>query len=75
MPHLALRMLGIGETTGALEELFSDIAEFLEAEVAERIHLLTTAVEPAIMILMGSVVGFIVIAMYLPVFRIAGTVG
>ena len=75
MPYLALRMLGVGEATGALEELFSDIAEFLEAEVAERIHLLTTAVEPAIMILMGGIVGFIIIAMYLPVFRIAGTVG
>lgn len=75
MPHLALRMLGIGEATGALEEMFADIAEFLEAEVAERIQLLTTAVEPAIMILMGGIVGFIIIAMYLPVFRIAGTVG
>jgi type IV pilus assembly protein PilC len=75
MPHLALRMLGVGEATGALEELFSDIAEYLEAEVEERLHLLTTAVEPAIMVLMGAVVGSIIIAMYLPVFRLAGTVG
>lgn len=75
MPLLALRMLGVGEATGALEELFGDIAEYLEAEVEERLHLLTTAIEPAIMILMGGVVGCIIIAMYLPVFRIAGTVG
>lgn len=75
MPHLVLRMLGIGEATGALEELFSDSAEYLEAEVEERLHLLTTAIEPAIMLLMGVIVGGIIVAMYLPIFKIAGTVG
>ncbi|CAH2031334.1 type II secretion system F family protein [Trichlorobacter ammonificans] len=75
MPLLALRMLGVGEATGALEELFTDIADYLESEVEERLRLLTTAVEPAIMILMGAVVGGIIIAMYLPIFKIAGTVG
>lgn len=75
MPPLALRMLGVGEATGALEEMLGEIADYLEDEVEQRLHLLTTAIEPAIMVLMGCVIGFIIVAMYLPVFKIAGTVG
>lgn len=75
MPPLALRMLGVGESTGSLEEMLSDIAEYFEGEIDARLHLLTTAIEPAIMIVMGLVVGVIIVTMYLPVFKIAGTVG
>ncbi len=75
MPPLALRMLAVGETTGSLEEMLIDIANYLEDELEERMHLLTTAIEPAIMLVMGVVIGVIIIAMYLPIFKIAGTVG
>jgi type IV pilus assembly protein PilC len=75
MPPLALRMLGVGETTGSLEDMLVDISDYLEDELEERMHLLTTAIEPAIMVIMGVVIGVIIIAMYLPVFKIAGTVG
>lgn len=75
MPPLALRMLGVGESTGALEDMLVDIADYLEDELEERMHVLTTAIEPAIMLIMGVVIGAIIIAMYLPVFKIAGTVG
>ncbi len=75
MPAMALRMLAVGEATGALEEMLGDVSDYLEDEVEERMHLLTTAFEPAIMIIMGLLIGFIIIAMYLPVFKIAGTVG
>lgn len=75
MPPLALRMLGIGEQTGALEDMLTDISDYLEDELEERMHVLTTAIEPAIMVIMGVVIGVIIIAMYLPVFKIAGTVG
>jgi type IV pilus assembly protein PilC len=75
MPPLALRMLGVGETTGALEDMLIDISEYLEEELEERMHILTTAIEPIIMLVMGVVIGIIIIAMYLPVFKIAGTVG
>lgn len=75
MPPLALRMLGVGESTGSLEEMLGDIAEYFEGEIDARLHLLTTAIEPAIMIVMGLVVGIIIVTMYLPVFKIAGTVG
>ena len=75
MPPLALRMLGVGETTGALEDMLIDISNYLEDELEERMQLLTTAIEPAIMLIMGVVIGVIIIAMYLPIFKIAGTVG
>jgi type IV pilus assembly protein PilC len=75
LPPLALRMLGVGETTGSLEDMLVDISDYLEDELEERMHLLTTAIEPAIMVIMGVVIGAIIIAMYLPVFKIAGTVG
>lgn len=75
MPPLALRMLGVGETTGSLEDMLIDISDYLEDELEERMHLLTTAIEPAIMLIMGVVIGVIIIAMYLPIFKVAGTVG
>lgn len=75
MPPLALRMLGVGETTGSLEDMLIDISDYLEDELEERMTLLTTAIEPAIMVVMGVVIGVIIVAMYLPVFKIAGTVG
>jgi type IV pilus assembly protein PilC len=75
MPPLALRMLAVGEGTGALEEMLMEVSEYLETHVEEKVQLLTTAIEPAVMILMGVVVGGVIIAMYLPIFKIAGTVG
>jgi type IV pilus assembly protein PilC len=75
MPPLALRMLGVGEGTGSLEEMLLEISEYMESHVEDKVQLLTTAIEPAVMIIMGVVVGGIIIAMYLPIFKIAGTVG
>ncbi|MDD2540667.1 MAG: type II secretion system F family protein [Desulfuromonadaceae bacterium] len=75
MPPLALRMLGVGETTGALEDMLIDISNYLEDELEERMHLLTTFIEPAIMLIMGVVIGVIIIAMYLPIFKLGGTIG
>jgi type IV pilus assembly protein PilC len=75
MPPLAIRMLLVGESTGALEEMLVGISEYLEETLEERLNLLTSAFEPIIMIVMGLVIGIIIIAMYLPIFKIAGTVG
>jgi type IV pilus assembly protein PilC len=75
MPPLAIRMLGVGETIGSLEEMLVEISEYFEEELEERLGVLATAIEPAIMIVMGLVIGVIIITMYLPVFKIAGTVG
>lgn len=75
MPPLSVRMLLVGESTGALEEMLINIAEYLEESLEERLHILTAAFEPAIMIVMGLVIGVIIVAMYLPIFKIAGAVG
>lgn len=75
LPPLALRMLSVGETTGALEEMLGDISDYFEDEIERSLHVLSTAIEPAIMIVMGVVIGTIIITMYLPIFKIAGTVG
>lgn len=75
MPPLALRMLGVGEETGALEEMLTAVAEHLEETIEEKSRLLSSAVEPAVMLVMGVVIGFIIVAMYLPIFKLAGTVG
>ena len=75
MPPLAIRMLSVGETIGSLEEMLVEISEYFEEELEERLGVLATAIEPAIMIVMGLVIGVIIITMYLPVFKIAGTVG
>jgi type IV pilus assembly protein PilC len=75
MPVLALRMLSVGESTGSLEEMLESISDFFEEELDQRLHLLSTAIEPAIMIVMGVVIGAIIVTMYLPVFKLGGTVG
>jgi type IV pilus assembly protein PilC len=75
MPPLAVRMLGVGETTGSLEEMLGDISEYFEDEIESYLHIITTAIEPAIMIIMGVIVGAIIITMYLPVFKLGGTIG
>jgi type IV pilus assembly protein PilC len=75
MPPLALRMMGVGESTGALEEMLGEISDYFEDEIDRRLQILTTAVEPAVMIIMGFIIGAIIITMYLPIFKIAGTVG
>ncbi|HEU0265752.1 MAG TPA: type II secretion system F family protein [Geobacterales bacterium] len=75
MPPLALRMLSVGETTGSLEEMLNDISDYFEEEVEGRLTILTNAIEPAIMIVMGLVIAFIVITMYLPVLKFGSAIG
>lgn len=73
-PSLALRMIGVGETTGALAEMLGDVSDYYETEVEMRLDRLTTLVEPLMMMTMGLLIGGIVVAMYIPIFQLAGTV-
>ena len=73
-PALAVRMVSAGEGSGSLEQVLMDIADFYETNVDARLSMLTSAIEPALMIIMGLLIGFIVIAMYMPIFHLAGTV-
>ncbi len=75
LPKLATEMLSVGEETGSLDTMLRDVAEFYEADLDTRLSQLTTWIEPALLLVMGFLVGGIVIIMYLPVFQMAGTVG
>jgi type IV pilus assembly protein PilC len=74
-PPVALRMIGVGETTGALSEMLSEVADYYEMQVGGYLDKLTTLVEPVMMLVMGVLIGGIVLAMYFPIFQLAGTVG
>ncbi len=73
-PVLALRMIGVGETTGALADMLNDVAEYYEGEVERRLDRLTTMIEPIMMLGMGLLIGGIIVAMYIPIFQLASTV-
>jgi len=63
-------MVGVGEETGAIETMLSKIADFYEDQVAAAVKALTSILEPIMIIVVGAIVGFIVIAMYLPMFKV-----
>jgi type IV pilus assembly protein PilC len=73
-PNMALRMIEAGETSGALEQVLDEIGEFYERDVDTKISMLTASIEPALMVVMGLLIGFIVLAMYMPIFQMAGTI-
>ena len=73
-PVIALRMIGVGETSGSLGDMLVDVADYYESEVERRLERLTTLIEPLMMMIMGLLVGGIVVAMYIPIFQMAGTV-
>jgi len=74
LPQMTLEMIEVGETTGSLETMLNEVAEFHEGEMDLRLSQITTWIEPVLLLVMGIIVGGIVIVMYLPVFQIAGTV-
>jgi len=69
-PVMVTQMIGVGEETGALETMMSKIADFYEDQVAAAVKALTSILEPVMIIIVGGIVGFIVIAMYLPMFKV-----
>jgi len=69
-PGMVSQMIGVGEETGALDAMLSKVAEFYEDEVDAAIKALTSILEPAMIILVGSIVGVIVVSMYLPLFDV-----
>jgi type IV pilus assembly protein PilC len=70
-PSLSLDMIEVGESTGALPAMLSSVAEFYEEDVSTRVTATLSLIEPAIMIVMGIFVGFVLISLYLPIFSLA----
>jgi len=74
-PKMVTHMIAVGESTGALDAMLGKIADFYEEEVDQAVTSLTALLEPAMMVFLGVVIGFIVIAMYLPIFKMASAIG
>jgi type IV pilus assembly protein PilC len=69
-PPMVSHMVSVGEESGQLEQMLSKIADFYEAEVDAKIKALTALIEPIMICMVGGIVGFIVISMYLPIFSL-----
>lgn len=74
-PTMVVQMIGVGEAAGALDSMLNKIADFYDEEVDTAVEGLTSLLEPALMAFLGVVVGFIVVAMYLPIFKLATLAG
>ena len=74
-PKMVTHMIAVGESTGALDNMLGKIADFYEDEVDQAVAALTSLLEPVMMVFLGTIIGFIVIAMYLPIFQMASAIG
>jgi type IV pilus assembly protein PilC len=75
VPELAIDMIGVGESAGALQAMLDEVANFYDAEIDVRLNALTTLVEPLILVFMGGLVMFILLAIYLPILQLIGNIG
>jgi type IV pilus assembly protein PilC len=73
-PELSVDMIEVGESTGALPAMLNSVAEFFEEDVNTRMQAALSLIEPAIMLTMGAVVAFVLIALYLPIFSLADSI-
>ena len=75
MPEMALDMIEVGESSGALAPMLNSVAEFYEEEVAIKLGAMVSLIEPLLLVFMGLLVAFILISLYLPIFSfsISGT--
>ncbi len=73
-PSMVLQMTAIGEESGALDAMLSKVADFFEAEVDEAVEALSSLMEPLIMVVLGGLIGGLVVAMYLPIFKMGQAV-
>jgi type IV pilus assembly protein PilC len=73
-PDMAVQMIAVGEQTGALDQMLNKIADFYEEETDVAVAALTSALEPIMMVGVGGMVGVVLVAMYLPIFSLAGNI-
>jgi type IV pilus assembly protein PilC len=74
-PGMVVQMISVGETTGALDAMLNKIADFYDEEVDTAVEGLTSMIEPLMITFLGGFIGGIIVAMYLPIFKMAGAVG
>jgi type IV pilus assembly protein PilC len=71
---MVIQMVAIGEESGALDSMLSKVADFFEQEVDDAVDAMSSLMEPMIMVVLGTLIGGMVIAMYLPIFKIGAVV-
>jgi type IV pilus assembly protein PilC len=74
-PNMVLQMTAIGEESGALDSMLSKVADFYEGEVDDAVDAMSSLMEPVIMVVLGTLIGGLVIAMYMPIFKMGAAVG
>ena len=74
-PSMVIQMVQIGEEAGSLDSMLSKVADFFEAEVDDAVEALSSLMEPMIMVVLGTLIGGMVVAMYLPIFKLGGVAG
>ena len=73
-PSMVVQMIGVGEQTGAMDQMLQKIADFYEDEVDSAVSAMTALMEPIMMVFLGGIIGGLIVAMYLPVFELAGNI-
>src|SRR5690606_14735408 len=73
-PNMAVQMVSIGEESGQLDSMLTKVADFYEREVDDAVASLSSLMEPLIMVVLGTLIGGLVIAMYLPIFKLGAVV-
>lgn len=74
-PAMVCQMIAVGESTGALDAMLEKIADFYDEEVDQAVENLTAMIEPMMIVFLGVVIGGLIVAMYLPIFKMAGAIG
>ncbi len=75
VPDVAIKMIEVGESTGALQEMLNSLADFYDEEIETEVSRFVTVIEPALLIIMGLVIAVIVLALYLPLFEMTAVIG
>jgi type IV pilus assembly protein PilC len=75
VPDVAIKMIEVGESTGALQEMLNSLADFYDEEIETDVGRFVTVIEPALLIIMGVVISVIVLALYLPLFQLTAVIG
>jgi type IV pilus assembly protein PilC len=75
LPDVAVKMIEVGESTGALQEMLNSLADFYDEEIETEVGRFVTLIEPALLVLMGVVIAVIVLALYMPLFQLTSVMG
>ena len=75
VPDVALKMIDVGESTGALQEMLNSLADFYDEEIETAVSRFVALIEPALLVIMGVVIAAVVLALYMPIFQLSSVVG